>query len=103
MLVGRGPFRRLLERSNPVIEVQFLSPTGNPPINPMSERWIFKTLLSSGCQHSIPVNLQMNPSVLLLKSHDDNRFSGSLSDALTDFKQLMSLSTALLQVMDIRM
>ena len=67
---GRGPESSLLERSNPVRLVQFLMPRGNWPLNPMSLSLRFKTLFSSGCQHSTPVNLQMKPSVLLLKFHE---------------------------------
>jgi hypothetical protein len=31
---------------------------------------MFRTLFSSGCQHSTPINLHKKPSVLLLKSHE---------------------------------
>ena len=97
-LVGRVPDKRLLERSKPVIEVQFSSAKGNSPFSPMSDRWIFKTLFSPGCQHSMPVNLHMNPSVLLLKTHVDKTFSGSSTESLKALRQLISLWTALLKV-----
>ena len=71
---GMGPESSLFERSNPVKLEQFSTPLGNWPLRPISESRRFKTLFSSGCQHSTPVNLQMNPSVLLLKSHEEFKY-----------------------------
>ena len=60
----------LLERSKLVKPVQFLMAPGNWPSSPISESRIFKILFSSGCQHLILINLQMKPSILLLKFHE---------------------------------
>lgn len=73
------------------------------PLSPMSGSFIFKTLLSSGCQHSMPANLQMNPSVLLLKSHEVKTFSESSIEALKALRQSISLCTALVKVIHKRM
>jgi hypothetical protein len=61
----------LTERSNPVKLEQLIMPRGNWPLSPIFDNLRFKTLFSSGCQHSTPLNLQIYPSVLLLKFHED--------------------------------
>ena len=67
---GMVPESSLPDKSRPVIDVQFSISRGKWPFSPMFDGRIFSTLLSSECQQSTPTNLQMKPSVLLLKSHD---------------------------------
>ncbi|KAF9671859.1 hypothetical protein SADUNF_Sadunf12G0093800 [Salix dunnii] len=66
---GIDPKSSLLERSMPVMEVQFVRPRGNLPLRPISESRIFKTLFSLGCQHSTPRKVQRDPSVTFSKFH----------------------------------
>lgn len=73
------------------------------PLSPISGSFILRTLLSSGCQHSMPANLQMNPSVLLLKFHEVKTFSGSSIEDLKALRQSMSLWMAFVKVVDKRM
>jgi hypothetical protein len=68
---GIDPKSSLLERSMPVMEVQFVRPRGNLPLRPISGSRMFKTLFSLGCQHSTPRKVQMNPSVAFSKFHEE--------------------------------
>lgn len=93
ILEGIDPDKSLEERSTPVIEVQFAIPVGKLPFNPMFERRMLRTLLSVGCQQSIPMKVQINPSVLLLKFQEELRLPlGSFRDSFIDFNHAISLS-----------
>ncbi|KAJ6358337.1 hypothetical protein OIU76_000109 [Salix suchowensis] len=67
---GIDPKSSLLERSIPVMEVQFARPRGNLPLRPKSGSRMFKTLFSLGCQHSTPRKAQMDPSVTFSNFHE---------------------------------
>ena len=93
MSEGMAPVKLLLDRSSPVILVQFLRPLGNGPWSPRLLRRNVRTRFSSGCQHSTPVNLHMKPAVPLSKIHEDFSIPfGSITDFWTSLKHWTSSS-----------
>lgn len=93
MLLGIGPVKLLLERSRPVKLEQFSIPLGNVPTRPMLERRRFSTRFSFWCQHSTPVNLQIDPSVVL-SNFQFRKLFGSFMEAFRVFRHNTSVTVA---------
>jgi hypothetical protein len=91
MSEGISPEKLLLDRSSPVMLVQFIRPWGNWPWRPKLLTRKARTLFSPGCQHSTPVNQHMKPLVLLSKIHEDFSMPlGSITDCCTVFRHWTS-------------
>lgn len=89
---GIWPERLLLERSNEVTERQYWREEGMDPVSDICGRFRAITRFSCGFQQETPPKEQTNPTVVLVKTHEERRFSGSPSEPFTPLRHFTSSS-----------